>query len=446
MTPGQRVRSACASSGRLGDDVLAVVEDEERPAPGAVLDEGREPVLRCRRGDGRRLPELGLAGPQRGQDGGGDRGLLADGGEFGEVDGALVRPGRLQGEPCLADAARPGEGDEPSSAQAAASAPSSSRPADERGQAGGKAARGPGPGGPPGRYRTVLREEFGVQGAQFRPRIGAEPVRERRAYLLVRGEGLGGPPGRSQGADPQGLEGFVERLPGGERGERREDGGGPPQGEVGGEPVAPRLGVPLLDPYDQGVGVPAGQVREGGPAPQSQGLVEERGGGAGVAVGEGGGALGGEPFEEVQVDGVRAGGDPVAAAGGRDDGLAAQGAAQAADEGLERRRAVLVVGGIAVGPDLVDQRSGAHGASAGRGERGEEGPEPGPAQGGLRPVVGTEGLTRTENTVGRLHRPILPRRAGRDGAAPRTHPGRRTRATPCHRHGVRGVRVRQWGG
>lgn len=167
-----------------------------------------------------------------------------------------------------------------------------------------------------------------MKGAQFRPRGGAQPLREARADLLVRGQRLGGPPGRPQGADPQGLERLVQHLPGRQGGQRREDLGGPPQCQVGGEPVAARPVVPLIDPHTQGVGFPIGQVGEDGPPPEPEGLVEERGGPRGVSVGEGRGALGGEAFEAVQVDGVRVRGQPVAAAGRGDDHLPAQRPAQ----------------------------------------------------------------------------------------------------------------------
>ncbi len=302
-----------------------------------MLDEVGETVLRCGVRNGRALPELCLAGPERAEDGGADRRSVAYGGEFGEVDGSVVRLGGLQGEPCLADAAGPGEGDEPSVVPGGGEVPEFGVAADEGVQAGGQGDRpvpgGDGPGGRPVPVGggPVVRQEFGVQGAQFGPGVRAEPVREGRAHLLVRRQGLGGPSGRSQGADPQGLEGFVEGLSGGEGGERREDLVGPSQGQVGGEPVAARPRVPLFDPYDQGIRVPAREVGEGGAAPEPEGLVEQGGGPPGVPGGQGGGPVGGEPLEAVQVDVVAGGGEAVAA-GLRGDGLPAQGPAQPADE------------------------------------------------------------------------------------------------------------------
>lgn len=74
---------------------------------------------------------------------------------------------------------------------------------------------GEAPGGP------VVREEFGVQGAQFGPGIRAEAFREGRAHLLVRRQGLGRPARVAEGADPQGPEGVVEGLLRGELAPRR---------------------------------------------------------------------------------------------------------------------------------------------------------------------------------------------------------------------------------
>ncbi len=51
-----------------------------------------------------------------------------------------------------------------------------------------------------------------MQGAQFRARVRAEPVRQEASYVLVGGQGLRRAARVAQGAQAQGLEGLVQRV------------------------------------------------------------------------------------------------------------------------------------------------------------------------------------------------------------------------------------------
>src|SRR6185312_13267464 len=95
-------------------------------------------------------------------------------------------------------------------------------------------------------------------------------------------------------------------------------------------------------------------------APQGEGLAQVARGGVGVAVRESRGAALDEVLEEEEVDGVGGGRDAVAAGVGGDGG-AADGAAEAGDEGREGGGGV-ERGVLGVGPDLVDQGVGGGGA------------------------------------------------------------------------------------
>ncbi|CAM5739753.1 hypothetical protein SMICM304S_00002 [Streptomyces microflavus] len=67
--------------------------------------------------------------------------------------------------------------------------------------------------------RGFLVEELSVQAAQFGPGVGAEAFGEYGADLVVRRQRLGRASGVPQGPDAQGLERFVERVGGAERGQ-----------------------------------------------------------------------------------------------------------------------------------------------------------------------------------------------------------------------------------
>ncbi len=104
------------------DDVLAVVEEEEHPARGAVLGEPGEDVVVLAVGRDAELlgpgaAQDGLAPADRAEHGGGDALGVGDGGEFGEPDavrGAVAQClGGLLAQPRLAGAAGPEERHEP---------------------------------------------------------------------------------------------------------------------------------------------------------------------------------------------------------------------------------------------------------------------------------------------------------------------------------------------
>ncbi len=107
-----------------------------------------------------------------------------------------------------------------------------------------------------------------------------------------------------------------------------------------------------------GRGGAVGEVREGGAAPQGEGLGQGVFGGRGIVVVEGRPALSYEGFEDVEVD-VVVGRREAVAAGVRGDGVSAEGAAEAAYEGLEGCGGVV---GRGVRPDLVDEGFGGGGA------------------------------------------------------------------------------------
>ncbi|SCF67106.1 hypothetical protein GA0115280_106378 [Streptomyces sp. Cmuel-A718b] len=220
-----------------------------------------------------------------------------------------------------------------------------------------------------------------MQAAQGRSRAGAEAVVEQGADLLVRGQRLGGASGVPQGPDAQGLERFVERVGVAEHGQLRQR---LPRSAEGEE--RPERGPPGVEP----AGLPAGrdrravgQIGEGRPVPQGEGLSQGGEGAGGVAVLQGPAPLAGQPLEAVQVHGVRRGGEPVAALHGF-DGAVPQGPPQPADQGLERTGRV---GGRVAVPHLVDEVCGRDGPAGAQRENGEQGAQPRPAEGDGRAVV-----------------------------------------------------------
>ncbi|SCE61849.1 hypothetical protein GA0115253_109876, partial [Streptomyces sp. Termitarium-T10T-6] len=224
--------------GGRADDVLAVVQQEQHPARGAVLGEPYERVTAGAVGGaqllGARPAQHGLAGPERAEDRLGHGVRVVDGGQFGEPD--AVGPGfggGLRGllrQPGLARAAGPEQGDQPGAAEVLAQGchvgvapdeagePGAEVAGGGRGRGGGRLGRGgyvprggDGPGrgrgprgrGGPGRGSRV--EQLRVQAAQGRSRGGAEAVVEQGADLLVRGQRLGGASRRpGQGPDAAG--------------------------------------------------------------------------------------------------------------------------------------------------------------------------------------------------------------------------------------------------
>ncbi len=231
-----------------------------------------------------------------------------------------------------------------------------------------------------------------MQGPQLRARVGAEPVGQQAAYVLVGGQSLGGAARLVQGAQPQRLEGFVQRVgvaQGGQLGQRLL---GVAEGEGGGEPGAAHVQVAGLPAGGLGAGV--GQVGQRGPAPQGQGVVEDAGRLGRIAVGQRPQALAGQPFETVQVHVVGRGGQPVAALGGGDR-LGAQRPAQPADQRLQRARGV---GGRVVAPPPLDQQAPGNRTAGAPGQHGQQGAQPCPADRDDR-AVGAEGLRGAEDAI-----------------------------------------------
>lgn len=179
------------------------------------------------------------------------------------------------------------------------------------------------------------------------------------------------------------MQGFVVGMGCGQFLQFRYGVGGAAEQQVGRDPGAGRL---LAQGVRAGGGGTVGQVGERGAAPQGEPVAEVAGGGGGVAPVEGGRAPAYEVFEDVQVD-VVSGGREAVAAGVGGDGVLAEGAAEAADEGLEGGRGVL---GRFLRPHLVDQGGEGDDPARVQGEGGEQGAQPGAAegQGGAPAVLG----------------------------------------------------------
>ncbi|MGX1119563.1 hypothetical protein RKD37_004926 [Streptomyces ambofaciens] len=203
-----------------------------------------------------------------------------------------------------------------------------------------------------------------MQGAQSGAGFGAEAFGEGAAGALVGGQGVGVAAGGAQGVDEEGVQRFVVRVGGGQFTQPRYGVVEVAEAQTGLDTGAGRLQVQGL-----GTGGVAGEVGEGGAAPESECLVQVPGGGRGVAVSEGGGALAHEALEDEQVDVVAGRREPVTAGGGF-DGLLADGTAEAADQCLEGGRGVLRR--VVPRPDLVDQRGGRDDVTGAQGEGGEQ--------------------------------------------------------------------------
>lgn len=199
-----------------------------------------------------------------------------------------------------------------------------------------------------------------------------------------------------------------------ERGQFRQHLGGPAEPERGGEPVP--AGVEPAGRPAGGGGVPVGEVGEGGAPPEGECVVQEVHGAGRVAVREGPRAFAGEPLEAEEVDGLRFGGQPVAALR-RGDGLVPDGPPQPSDQRLERAGRV---GGRFAVPHLVDEHADRDRPAGPQREHGEQRAQPRPADGVGRAVV-AECLGGAEDAV--AHAPILrdPRRRPHSRPAPARH-------------------------
>ncbi|CAM5718311.1 hypothetical protein SCANM63S_09378 [Streptomyces canarius] len=220
----------------------------------------------------------------------------------------------------------------------------------------------------PGGVQGLLLQQRGVQGLEFRARVGAEGVGEGTAGGLVGGEGVGRAARVAQGTDEEGVQGLVVRVDGGQFPQLRYGLPGAAEGQGRGGAGAGRLQAQGLG---AGGGGAVGEVGEGRAVPEGEGLGEGAVGGGRVAGGEGLGAGVGEAFEDVEVHLVLGRFEAVTARGGG-DGVPAEGTAEAADEGLEGGGGVL---GRVVRPDLLDEGVGGGGAAGAEGQGGEESPQ-----------------------------------------------------------------------
>lgn len=235
-------------------------------------------------------------------------------------------------------------------------------------------------------------------------RVGAQAVGEGAAGGLVGGEGVRCAVRVAQGADEEGVQRLVVRVRRGQFLQVR-------YGLVGVAQAHRRLdtgsGRLKVQRVRAGCGGAVGEVREGGAAVQGEGLVQGVGGGLRVAVVEGRRALSYQALEDEQVD-VVLGRRQAVAAGGEGDRVLAEGAAEAADQGLEGGGGVVRRG---VRPDLVDESVGGGDAAGAQGQGGEQGPESGAGYGYGGAVV-VVGLGDAQDSV--PHRIIV---AGGTGAA-----------------------------
>lgn len=270
-----------------------------------------------------------------------------------------------------------------------------------------------------------------MQGAQFDARVGAEPVGEHGAHLVVRGQRLSRTPGVAQGAQPERLERFVDGVLAAELGQLRQHPFGPAEGERGSDAGAAGVEPPGR-PADRD-GVAVREVGEHRSAPQVQRVVEDAHGLRRIALLQGPRPLPREPLEPVQVDGVRFGGQPVAVLR-RGDRRMAERPPEPSHECLQGARRVR--GRVPV-PHLVDEHGGRHRPAGPQRENGEQGAQPRPADGDGRAVV-AECLGGTEDAV--AHAPILRDRSRERDRRPAVC-GRTVRRTACHAptlHGTTG--------
>ncbi len=210
--PGCGGQQALGEAGRVLDQVLAVVQDQQdvpaRHGPGDPLD-GPGRVSRAGGHSGvRRRAEGRQHGPRHAVRAGGV-------GEFGQPDvrGGQGRGGGGEGQPGLADAARAGQGDQPGAAQAFLNGRQVGVPADQGGEPAGE------DGGPGVRERRGGGQHRQVGVAELGGRVGAQllgqrppgPLEhlQRRRLLAV----------RVQGADQPGGGPLAQRVGGAEAGE-----------------------------------------------------------------------------------------------------------------------------------------------------------------------------------------------------------------------------------
>lgn len=240
-----------------------------------------------------------------------------------------------------------------------------------------------------GRLRS---QQLPVQRPQFGTRVRSQLVREQLSYRLVRGQRLRRAARVAQGAQPEGLEGFVEGVgvaEGGQFGERLV---GVAEGERGG--VTGAQGVQPTGLRARRLGRTVGQIGQGRTPPQSEGVVQDHGRLRGVTVGQRPHAVTGEPLETVQVDVVLPRRQPVAAVH-RGDRVRPERAPEPPDQRLQRAGGV---GRWIVTPHLVHEQAHGDGTAGPQSENGQQRAQTRAADRDGR-TVGTECLGGAEDAI-----------------------------------------------
>ncbi|EFL14850.1 predicted protein [Streptomyces sp. C] len=235
-----------------------------------------------------------------------------------------------------------------------------------------------------------------MEGAEGRARVRAEAGGEVLTDRLVGGQRLRRAARRTQGPDPQHLQGLVQGLPRTQLGQLREGRRRFAQRQRRAQAAPARVhpyGLPA-----RGLGRRVGEGGQRGAPPQRERLVVQGRRPGRVRVRRGGAR---EPFEAVQVDVLPLRLQLVAALHGP-HGRVSQRPPQPPDQRLERGDGV----GRRVGvPHLGDQHPGRDRAAGTQGEGGQERAQACSADGDGAAVV-ADGLGVAENRV--AHRPILP--------------------------------------
>ncbi|MBD2893630.1 hypothetical protein amrb99_25520 [Actinomadura sp. RB99] len=307
------------------DDVLAVVQDEQRRPVGERRD---EPVLRGLRG----VRGLGarLAQAERAEQRAGQRRAVPQRRQLGEAR----RPGRaaasgparhLDGQPRLPDPAGPGQRHQARGTEQVGDAFDVAVTADERGERRGRPHR---------RRSGVAAQQVPVQGGEVRGRVRAELVGEAPPRLLEHQERLGPPAAVPQRPHQQPGEPLAQRMPSEEFPQLGHDLAMAAPAHVGLDPVFEGGEPPLVEP--RGLGLGPRHVGERRPAPQGQRLAEERGRPFGIAVAQRGASLVREALEPSRVHVAGFDRDPVPAAGPLDRRARAERRPQPRHLGVQR--------------------------------------------------------------------------------------------------------------
>ena len=229
-----------------------------------------------------------------------------------------------------------------------------------------------------GRRGDLAAQDREVRGLELGAGHGPERVVERGADALVDGQRVGLPAGGVQHADLQPRDALVERVVGGQALELGDELAGRDAGQVGLDAVDGRGQAHVLEPRGRG-GRERARARHAGQrraTPQRERLAEELPGAAGLAGAQRARALAGQPLEAVGVDVGGLEREPVAARRLGHERRVAQRPPQPRDERLQR---VHLVGGHVLLPDRVDQPAERDRASGVEREPHEQRLQPGPA-------------------------------------------------------------------